>query len=112
MNAVVTVAICCGLCGLSVGLGARFPVLGQRNPARIASGFGGTFNLIASMLFVLTVMAGVGYLSLAEVRSMTVMSQGLSNQSWLIVAGILALAGVTAVVPMFVGTRYFEKLDY
>ena len=112
MNAVVTVAICCGLCGLAVGLGARFPVLGQRNPARIASGFGGTLNLIASMLFVLTVMAGVGYLSLTEVRSITVMSHGLSNQSWLIVAGILALAGVTAVVPMFVGTRHFEELEY
>ena len=112
MNTMITFAICCGLCGLSVGLGARFPVLGQRNPARIAAGFGGTFNLIASMLFVLTEMAGVGYLSMTEVRSMTTMTDSLSDQSWLIVGGLLAIAAVTALVPMIVGARHLERLEH
>ena len=46
---------------------ARFPVLGQRNPARIASSFGGTLNLIASMLLVSIVVAGIGLVIAATV---------------------------------------------
>ncbi|RMF71233.1 MAG: hypothetical protein D6744_18305, partial [Planctomycetota bacterium] len=52
VHLLVCLGVCAGLSGLSIGLGARFPVLTQRNPARIASGFGGTFNLVASMVFV------------------------------------------------------------
>ncbi len=56
----VTVAICFGLCGFAIGLGARFPVFREPNAARIANGFGGTANLLASVALVATVLAGVG----------------------------------------------------
>ena len=65
----VILATCIGLSGLSVGLGARFPVLGQRNPARIASGFGGTVNLIASIVFVSLVMGSVAVAGLLRLGS-------------------------------------------
>ncbi len=45
-------AICVGLCGLSVGMGAWLPSFEEKNSARIASGLGGMVNLMASMVWV------------------------------------------------------------
>lgn len=56
----VAVAICFGLCGFSVGLGARLPMFEQPNAARIANGVGGTINLLASVVLVAIVLFGVG----------------------------------------------------
>ncbi len=111
MNGVVTLVVCLGLCGLSVGLGARFPVLGQRNPARIASGFGGTLNLIASMIFVLATMAGVGWLSLTEVQARAASIGGLSRESWSIVGALVLFGAIVTVVPMSIGARHFSRLE-
>lgn len=56
----VTVAVCIGLCGFAVGIGARLPMFEELNPARIANGFGGTTNLLASVGLVALILAGVG----------------------------------------------------
>jgi len=104
-------AICMGLSGLSVGLGARFPVLGQRNPARIASGFGGTVNLIASMLFVAVEVLGVAYATLARVSEEIPAGQEARALPWL--APVLVLFGLlVAAVSMGIGIRHFERLEY
>jgi ABC-2 type transport system permease protein len=60
----VTAAACVALCGLSVGLGALFPVFNQRNPSRIAGGFGGTVNLLLSVAYVAVMLAAMGWLTL------------------------------------------------
>ena len=59
LNVLVILGVCVGLCGLAVGLGARLPLFGQLNPGRIANGFGGTVNLIASVALVVAVLAGM-----------------------------------------------------
>jgi ABC-2 type transport system permease protein len=56
----VTVAVCIGLCGFAVGIGARLPMFEELNAARIANGFGGTTNLLASVGLVALVLGGVG----------------------------------------------------
>jgi ABC-2 type transport system permease protein len=106
----VCLGICVGLSGLSVGLGARFPVLGQRNPARIASGFGGTFNLIASMLFVAIEMAG---LAIAGANALSGSStwQDASASHWLVI-GLFSLGVAVAAVSLWAGARHFERLEY
>ncbi len=48
----LTLASCFGLCGLAIGLGARFPNYKEPNANRISSGLGGTLNLIASVALV------------------------------------------------------------
>ena len=48
--------MCVGLSSLAVGLGARLPNLRETSPARIASGFGGTLNLVLSTLYILAIM--------------------------------------------------------
>jgi ABC-2 type transport system permease protein len=52
--------LCCGLAGIAVGLGARFPNLREMTPAKIAAGFGGTLTLVLSVVFI-----GAGVLATA-----------------------------------------------
>jgi len=110
LNLLACLAICIGLSGLSVGLGARFPLLGQRNPARIASGFGGTLNLIASMLFVSLEVVGVAYAGLLQLGAPLMELDEVRIRMW-IVPGLLLLGGAVAAVSMWVGMRHFERLE-
>ena len=49
-------ALCLGLSGLAVGLGARFPNLREASPAKIAAGFGGTLTLVISVIYIAAVV--------------------------------------------------------
>jgi ABC-2 type transport system permease protein len=55
-----TFTTCIGLCGLAVGLGARMPSYDEADSGRIASGLGGTVNLIASVVLVVMSVGLVG----------------------------------------------------
>jgi ABC-2 type transport system permease protein len=112
INLMICLGVCIGLSGLAIGLGARFPVLHQRNPARIASGFGGTLNLIASMLFVGVEMAGVAYLSIVEFRENWNLPDRLTLKGQLIVMGLLVFSLVVGTTAMVVGARRFNRLEY
>ncbi len=107
----VCLAICVGLSGLSVGLGARFPVRGQRNPARIAAGFGGTLNLIASMLFVAIEVVGVAYAGLIRFGEHWRELEETHVSAWLM-PGLILLGVAVAVLSLWVGARHFERLEY
>lgn len=107
----VCLAVCIGLSGLAVGLGARFPVLGQRNPARIASGFGGTLNLIASMLFVGLEMAGLALAGLIRLGGDLIAVETAHVPMWLVPA-LLGLGVAVAALSLLVGARHFEQLEY
>jgi len=108
----ICAGICIGLCGLAIGLGARFPLLQQRNPARIASGFGGTFNLMASMMLVIGQMAAVGYVSLKELpANLATLGNTLMPQSWLIVGGLMGLSVIVAALALWIGARHFNRLE-
>lgn len=113
INMAICLSICLGLSGLAIGLGARFPVLGQRNPARIASGFGGTFNLIASMLFVTLEMFGVALLSLTETAGEARLAppDSLSRDGWAIVVGLVLLGLVVAAGALAIGAAHFRRLE-
>ncbi len=106
----VAVACCIGLSGLAVGVGARLPVFGQRNTARIASGFGGTVNLILSVLFVTVVSTGFGWISLRAFqfgydRQLDVRTIG-------IVVAILLFAVGVAAAALAVGTRHLKNREF
>lgn len=112
LNLGVCISICIGLSGLSIGLGARFPVLGDRNPARIASGFGGTVNLIASMILVAAEMIGVAAIGAHALwaDSMT-LPQSLSFELRLAVLGLVLFGPVVAATSLIVGARHFRRLE-
>lgn len=119
-----TIFLCClGLTGIAVGLGARFPNFREFSAARIASGFGGTVNLVLSSVFIIIVLVLAG---------LPVHVQTISESSFLLptvtariavspliaawmtygptLAGIITLV-VTAVF-LHVGTRHFERLEF
>lgn len=52
-----TILCCVGLTAIAVGLGARYPNFRAVSAARIASGFGGTLNLVVSTACIIMVIA-------------------------------------------------------
>lgn len=59
VHAVVMAIICLGLSAISVGIGARLPNYRESDPSKIAAGFGGTLNLVVSLLFLLVTIGAV-----------------------------------------------------
>jgi ABC-2 type transport system permease protein len=104
------VGICIGLSGLAVGLGARFPVTGQRNPARIAAGFGGTLNLIASMGLVAIELATLAVFGVrgADPTGLHVIEVHAAT----LLTVVLPLIGCgVALASFWAGARHFERLE-
>jgi ABC-2 type transport system permease protein len=108
-----------GLSALSVGLGAYLVNLKETNPSKIATGFGGTINLLFSLAFaVLTVfVAGVPAIvyfadTLLRQQEAIVMDRG----HWLWFggcAGVVLLLGVlTIFVPLRMGMRAFRRMEF
>lgn len=59
VHAMVMAVVCLGLSAISVGLGARLPNYRESDPSKIAAGFGGTLNLVISLLFLLVTIGSV-----------------------------------------------------
>lgn len=110
LQAVATVAICFGLSGLSVGLGAVFPNFREDNPSKIVSGFGGTLNLILSLGFVSAMIALTAWFGRGLV------TEGGEAGEWgaRLAAGIGTLLGVALLAggaPLAMGLRSIRRLE-
>ncbi len=109
IHLVVTMAICFGLCGFSVGIGARLPMFGQSNVARIASGLGGTMNLLASVALVALVLTGVG---MATWQSLYLEADTLPSVRSLMLcaaSGLVSVAGGCAA--LWIGSKQFNRVE-
>ncbi|HOW71240.1 MAG TPA: hypothetical protein PKY77_11615 [Phycisphaerae bacterium] len=102
-------AVCVGLCGVSIGMGARMPVFHERNPARIAGGFGGTVSLLLSIGLVVASLAAMGVMSIRV--DWAASGDGLPHSvaAWL--AGVIGLNVFAAAVAMLVGIRHISRLE-
>jgi ABC-2 type transport system permease protein len=104
-----------GLSGLSVGLGAWMPNFRETDPSKIAVGFGGTLNLVASLLFLLLV---VGLMAVPwHVHAAISVDVALSDVEvdWLILAGVIlgAVVGMaTITVPLWIGGRTLRRMEF
>jgi len=111
VSAALAFSVACAVCGLSTGLGAVFLDLRQRNPAAIVSGFGGTLNLVLSLVFMLAAIlpfAAIfqGY-TLDRFTQPEFRSALLGASLWL--AGITA---VSTVVPLRLGIRALQTREF
>lgn len=105
----VTFGVCFGLCGFSVGIGARVPLFGQTNVARIANGLGGTLNLLASVALVTILLGGVG---VATWRSRNLSSNSLPDMLSLALCASSIVFGVAAgLYAMRLGARHFDRVE-
>ena len=109
IDLVVTFAVCVGLCGLAVGIGARLPLFGERNPARIANGFGGTVNLIASVCLVVVVLAGMGFVAVRN-RADDALAT-IDATTFCICGAVVLVAVITGLVTMLIGADHLNKLE-
>jgi len=102
-------ATCVGLCGVSIGMGARMPMLRERNPARIAGGFGGTVSLLISVVLVIASLVAMGVMSVEVAREGFGDTLTTTMVAWLgaVVIGNIAVAGVM----LAAGIRHFERME-
>ncbi len=107
-----------GLSSLAVGLGAYLVNLKETNPSKIATGFGGTINLLCSLgysilVVITTSVAGVIYYSGTYLSE-----QGLVDFSrflpWLGLTFLLLfiLGGTAIAIPMRLGRRAFRTMEF
>lgn len=105
-----TLATCIGLCGLAVGLGARLPNYRETNPSRIASGLGGTVNLIVSVMLVAVSIVLFGFVCYDMVGSGDL--GRLSRLGAAATAAIVAAGLTTGLVSMALGVRAFRRQQF
>jgi ABC-2 type transport system permease protein len=107
----VAAAMAVAVSALSIGLGAAFIDLEQQNPAAIVSGFGGTLNLVLSLIFMLGAIFPFGFLFHAQFINRIAAAQ---FHSGLLAAGLwlLLLTAAFTLVPLWIGSRRLRALEY
>jgi len=111
--------LCLGLSGISVGLGARMPNLKEDDPSKIAAGFGGTLNLLVSLVFICAIVMALAvpcHLYFAGQDNPEFVGSPLSESQfrfWLTIAiiGSLVVGLVGTIVPLRIGIKAFQRME-
>ncbi len=105
-------SICIGLSAMAVGLGTMYPDFTSDDPSKIVSGFGGTLNLMLSILYVLLMLT---------IGAIPVYLYKMGEEFWFqlspgavlaLFVGIGALTTIlVSVIPLWFGIRALERLE-
>ena len=112
--------LCMGLSGISVGLGARLPNLRETDPSKIAVGFGGTLNLLVSLVFIFAIVTALAvpcHLYFLGQENPDTTRLALSHDGfrfWLTVAIVVSLVigAVGTIVPLRIGIKAFQRMEF
>jgi ABC-2 type transport system permease protein len=112
--------LCMGLSGISVGLGARLPNLQETDPSKIAVGFGGTLNLLVSLVFIFAIVTALAvpcHLYFLGQEHLDATSLALTNSAfrfWLSVAIVVSLliGAVGTILPLRIGIKAFQRMEF
>ena len=112
--------LCLGLSGISVGLGARLPNLRETDPSKIAAGFGGTLNLLVSLVFIFAIVTALAlpcHLYFAGQEHPESAGIALSHSGfrlWLSIAIIASLiVGILGtIIPLRIGIKAFQRMEF
>jgi ABC-2 type transport system permease protein len=111
---IAVIVLALGLSGLSIGLGAAMPNFRETDPSKIAVGFGGTLNLIVSLLFLLVtvvLLTGPWHMRVAWENP----QDGTSfSVLWPLASSALGLGvGAAAVfLPLRLGARSLQRMEF
>lgn len=105
----VIAGVCIGLCGMAVGFGACWPMFEQRNAARIASGFGGTINLLLSVALVMLTLAGPTLVGVYAVKREIEITGSILAAG---IAPVVAFDILAAIAAMTIGVRRFQHTEF
>jgi ABC-2 type transport system permease protein len=103
---VVVSAMTLTLSGLAVGLGALYPNFKEENPSKIVSGFGGTFCLVLSFLYIL---ASVVLLAMATPWDRP--ETGSSVRASVCLGAFATISLVLGCVPLRLGLRQVRTFE-
>jgi ABC-2 type transport system permease protein len=107
-----------GLSSISVGLGTYLVNLKETNPSKIATGFGGTINLLVSLIYAILAILLAGVPTLIYFADQELRSQELvfvdRMRSWLYVslAVQLVLGAAAVILPLRLGMRAFRRMEF
>jgi len=93
------------LTGLAIGLGVLYPNFKEENPSKIVSGFGGTFCLVLSFLYIL------GSVVLLAFSSQWLGAEPSTLRLAGCVAGFIALSVVVGWFPYYLGLRRVRRFE-
>ena len=113
--------LCMGLSGISVGLGARLPNLRETDPSKIAVGFGGTLNLLVSLVFIFAIVTALAVpchlyflgqehpehdVAGAVAQRVPVLAdRGDRRRAW-------SIGAVGTIVPLRIGIKAFQRMEF
>lgn len=99
------------LAGMATGLGAAFMDIEAKTPSQILSGYGGTLNLILTLLTVILLVLAPGIV--AHLMTMGVLPAGVAGWAFPLTAGYIVLVSLIAGgVPLWVGHRTLVRRDF
>jgi len=112
--------LCMGLSGISVGLGARLPNLRETDPSKIAVGFGGTLNLLVSLVFIFAIVTALAvpchlyFLGQEhpETTTLALSHEGFRFWLTLAIAVSVLIGAVGTIVPLRIGIRAFQRMEF
>ena len=120
LHLAMVAVLCAGLSGISVGLGARLPNLRETDPSKIAVGFGGTLNLLVSLVYIVAIVTSMAipcHLYYLGVEYPGASSLALSNtglrfglSAAVIVSLVIGVLGT--ILPLRVGIKAFERMEF
>jgi ABC-2 type transport system permease protein len=118
LHAAMVALLCMGLSGISVGLGARLPNLRESDPSKIAVGFGGTLNLLVSLVFIFAIVTALAvpchlyFLGQEHPEAQYALTHG-AFRFWLTIAILVSvfIGAVGTVLPLRIGIKAFQRME-
>jgi ABC-2 type transport system permease protein len=122
VHQITCVALCLGLSAIAIGMGAIMPDLRESSPSKIASGFGGTLNLVASALYIMVLVlltAIPWHVRMADdqgvlqnIAGATVQYLGTENAFMAGVGATIVLGIIATAWPLHVGGKAFRRMEF
>ncbi|HZW35072.1 MAG TPA: hypothetical protein VFF52_30390 [Isosphaeraceae bacterium] len=120
LHVAMVLVLCLGLSGISVGLGARLPNLRESDPSKIAVGFGGTLNLLVSLVFIFAIVTALAvpchlyFLGQEHPDSTRLALSHSGFRFWLSLAILtsLAIGAIGTIVPLRIGIKAFQRMEF
>ena len=118
LHVAMVAVLCMGLSGISVGLGARLPNLRESDPSKIAVGFGGTLNLLVSLVFIFAIVTALAvpchlyFLGVEHPEAQYALTHG-DFRFWLTMAIVVSLVigAVGTILPLRIGIKAFQRME-
>ena len=114
LHVLVVCALVLGLSGLSVGLSAWMPNFRETDPSKIVVGFGGTINMVVSLLFLVLIVCVMALPYHFATTAESFVQTGRGFPAWLF-AGLgvgVVVTGLAIWLPMRLGIRTLRHMEF